>query len=259
MRNGFDGVEIPGGTYSVGSTRETVERCVEQWSGRLISPSYGIEEFRRWILKEYPRHDVVVTPFTIGRYPVTNEEYGHYMRQSGALPPPSVRLFEPGDHPVWGVSFEEAAGYASWLGRKLGCPCALPTEIQWEIAARGPTDNEFPFGDHFEPEACNTIESGLGHTTPVDAYPTGVSCLGVYDMGGNVEEWTSSRYAAYPGGTFIEDDIVRHVGPSYPVVRGGSFALGGDLARCARRHGPHPGPEFQYRGFRVAITSAESE
>jgi formylglycine-generating enzyme required for sulfatase activity len=73
-------------------------------------------------------------------------------------------------------------------------------------------------------------------------------------LAGNVEEWTGDTYRPYPGGKFVVDDIYLHLGPRYRVLRGGSFALGGDLARCARRHGPHPAPVFRYRGFRIVVT-----
>ena len=70
-------------------------------------------------------------------------------------------------------------------------------------------------------------------------------------MAGNVEEWTDSRYEAYPGGTVIDDDLLQILGQGYPVLRGGSFELGGDLTRSARRHGPHPGAKFRITGFRL--------
>jgi formylglycine-generating enzyme required for sulfatase activity len=130
----------------------------------------------------------------------------------------------------------------------------LPTEAEWECAARGPSRSEYPFGDEFDPGKCNTIEAAIGGTTPVDRYPDGASAYGVFDLAGNVEEWTSSFNIPYPGGETVDDDLSRHLGPRYRVLRGGSFALGGDLGRCARRHGPHPGSPFRFRGFRVVVT-----
>jgi len=87
----------------------------------------------------------------------------------------------------------------------------------------------------------------------VGAHPRGASCWGVEDLAGNVEEWTASAYAPYPGGTAVDDDLQQLLGPRYTVLRGGSFALGGDLARSRRRHGPHPGAPFRITGFRLAI------
>ena len=117
--------------------------------------------------------------------------------------------------------------------------------------AAGPEARRYPFGDDFDPSLCNTVESGFGETTPIDAYPRGASWCGVRELAGNVEEWTSSQYEPYPGGICVDDDLREAVGSRYPILRGGSFALGGDLARSARRHGPHPVERFRVCGFRL--------
>jgi toxoflavin biosynthesis protein ToxD len=239
--------------FEMGSTSEQVEACVAFWGARLVDPAYDVARFREWILKEYPRHPVQVAPFRIGRYPVTNAEYRRFSDATGHPAPASVSAGEPDDHPVWGVSFEDAEAFAAWLSASLGRRCRLPGEAEWEYAARGPSGREYPFGDVFDPARCNTLESGVGHTTPVDRYPEGASEFGVWDLAGNVEEWTAGCYAPYPGGRFIEDDLSRANPDGYRVLRGGSFARGGDLARCARRHGPFPAPEFRYRGFRIVM------
>lgn len=247
-----DFVPIPAGVFDMGSTADEVEACVYAWAQRLIDPSYDVDRFRQWILKEYPKHSVRVPAFQIGRFPVTNDEYRGFVDSTGRQPPESLLIDEPGNHPVWGVSVEEAEVFAAWLSIRWEMRCRLPTEAEWEYAARGGSGRRYPFGDAFDPARCNTIEAGIGHTTPVNRYPNGMSEFGIYDLAGNVEEWTASLYAPYPGGVFIHDDLTRCNGPSYRVLRGGSFALGGDLARCARRHGPYPAPHFRYRGFRIA-------
>ena len=159
---------------------------------------------------------------------------------------------EPDDHPVWGVSPRLASLFCAWLSSTGTTRFRLPTEAEWEYAARGPSGLAYPFGNRFDPTRCNTAESGIGRTTPVDRYADRASEWGIVDMAGNVEEWTSDVYRPYPGGTFVPDHLSAANRGPYPVLRGGSFARGGDLARCARRHGPHPGPEYRYRGFRVA-------
>ena len=83
--------------------------------------------------------------------------------------------------------------------------------------------------------------------------PDGASPWGVLDLGGNVEEWTADIYAPYPGGQRIDDDLAQLHGDGYPVLRGGSFALGGDLARTRRRHGPYVGDRFAVTGFRLVV------
>jgi toxoflavin biosynthesis protein ToxD len=249
----LDLVQVPGGGFSMGSTLTEVDRCVGFWKQRLVDPSYEADEFRRWILKEYPCRSMRMEPFRIMRFPVTNAQYRPFVEARSAAVPESLLIGEPDDHPVWGVSFDDATAFARWATDETDLSCALPTEEQWEYAARGSSRREFPFGDEFDPCLCNTIESGIGHTTPVDRYLSGASVFGIYDMAGNVEEWTCSRYAPYPGGTFIDDDLSRTLGPEYRILRGGSFARGGDLARCARRHGPLDRPAFRFVGFRLVV------
>ena len=249
-KHSVDFVRIASSQAWIGSTREQLEDCVRHWGPLLIDPAYE-PRFRDWIAKEVPAHQVRLHSYRIGRFPVTNAEYKRFAEATDQEIPESLAKDVPPDHPVWGVSYEAATAYAEWIGEQIGSPCRLPTEVEWEFAARGPERREFPFGDSFDPRRCNTIEAGIGTTTAVDRYADGVSTFGVYDLAGNVEEWTSSYYAPYPGGRWIDDDISRDVGRSYRVLRGGSFALGGDLARSARRHGPHPGELFRFRGFRV--------
>jgi formylglycine-generating enzyme required for sulfatase activity len=97
------------------------------------------------------------------------------------------------------------------------------------------------------------IRRAATRSNRVERYPNGASEFGIFDLAGNVEEWTADLYAPYPGGVFIHDDLSRCNGSLYRVLRGGSFARGGDLARCARRHGPFPAAVFRYRGFRIAV------
>lgn len=247
----LDFVSIGGGVLEMGSSLDEVENCVAYWGSRLIDPSYR-SSFRDWIRKEYPKHRVRIEPFLIGRFPVTNGQYAEFVKATSHAVPESLGAGSPLNHPVWGVSWEDASAFTDWLTERFGAGLRLPSEAEWEYSARGPSGTEFPFGDEFDVSKCNTVEAGAGGTTPVDQYPQGASAFGVFDLAGNVEEWTSDFYAPYPGGEFIQDDLSRQCGRSYRVLRGGSFALGGDLARCARRHGPHPGPAFRYRGFRVA-------
>jgi len=244
-----DFASIPATVCELGSSLEEIDRAAAYWTPRLIDPSYEAH-FRSWLMKEYPRHRVAIGPISISRFLVTNGEYNLFIAASRAATPESLAIGAPIDHPVWGVSYSDADAYARWLGSASGRKCRLPTEYEWECAARGPLRLEYPFGQEFDPALCNTVESGLGTTTPVGRF--GMSGYGLFDMAGNVEEWTSSHYLPYPGGSFISDDLSTSLGP-YRVLRGGSFALGGDLARCARRHGPHSEPRFRYRGFRLVV------
>jgi len=154
------------------------------------------------------------------------------------------------DHPVKHVSHPEAVGYCQWLSAKTGEPYRLPTEAEWEFAASSRGRTLFPWGNEFEPYRANTLESGIGRTTPVGSYPAGASAEGVLDLAGNVEEWSSSIYLPYPGGRYIEDHITRDTGFCYPVARGGSYVANADLCMAPRRHGYRP--NHTVVGFRIA-------
>lgn len=236
----------------MGSTLAEVEACVEYWGSKLVDSTYNKFKFYQWILKEFPKHSVRLPGFKVSRFPVVNGDYFEFIKATDSRKPKSILLEEPSNHPVWGVSFEEAQNYADWLSTKLGCKCRLPTEAEWEYVARGSSGREYPFGTEFDSNKCNTIEAGIGHTTPVDLYTHAASEFGVCDLAGNVEEWTIDFYQPYTGGTYIDDDLSMVLG-KYRILRGGSFSRGGDLARCARRHGPFPSEVFQYTGFRLVI------
>jgi len=128
----------------------------------------------------------------------------------------------------------------------------LPTEFQWEYAARGFSEQEYPYGPTFAAAKANSKQSGLGWTTSVQHYAVHPSAMGVCDMAGNVEEWTRSVFRPFPGGCLIEDDLSSLL-VDYHVLRGGSFCLGSDLTRCSRRHGPHPDPIFRFISSRIVM------
>ena len=238
---------VPGGSARIGLEPEEVARVVSEWQ--------HVGVIAEWIEKEAPAFTVEVKPFRIGRYPVTNAEYRHFLEESGYEElPTSWRLgaypVERANHPVHTISEKAAEAYASWLSIETGRAFRLPTEIEWEWAAAGPTGREFPWGSYFASDRANTIEACIQTTTPVGIFPTGRSWCGADDMGGNVEEYVADDYAPYPGGIVIADDLVTTLG-RYRITRGGSFARFGDLARSRRRHGAYP-KEIYAVGFRLA-------
>jgi formylglycine-generating enzyme required for sulfatase activity len=187
---------------------------------------------------------------------VTNREYRDFLLDSGheGLPtswPLGRYPAERGNHPVHTVTADAAAAYAQWLSRKTGRGFRLPDEAEWEHAAGGPDGLEFPWGETFDTERANTVESGLMTTVPVGIYPQGRSPFGLDDMAGNVEEYVAGHYAPYPGGTAISDDLALVWPKGYAVARGGGFSRFRDLARCRRRHGLYPRPLYAI-GFRLA-------
>lgn len=125
--------------------------------------------------------------FYIDVFPVTNAQYAQFLAASGHPPPSDWKgTAAPADrwnHPVVFVNWHDASEYAQWAGKQL------PSSLQWEKAARGTRGVSYPWGDQPTPAKCNVRENGVGSTTPVDRYRTGVSPYGVYDLCGNVWEW----------------------------------------------------------------------
>jgi formylglycine-generating enzyme required for sulfatase activity len=202
-----------------------------------------------------PRHRVYLPGFWIACTPVTSAQYQVYVEATRVSAP---SLWEGGkplpgteNHPVVSVSWADARRYCDWLTETLGHVHRLPTEAEWEKAARGPDGRVYPWGDAWDPSFCNTSESGLEATTPVDRYPQGASPYGVLDLAGNVWEWTSSARADYPyeaadgRESEVGGDSVRR------IVRGGSCLLDQRYARCATRYGSDPMRRPWVYGFRV--------
>ena len=215
-------------TEAIHSKQETVEK--RQKSG---SKKSGTESERKdmvlvpageftmgsndWWPKSGPEHKKSVNAFYIDKYEVTNKKYKTFVDSAGYKPPdhwegnkiPAGRE----NHPVVYVSWFDADAYCRWTGKKL------PTEAEWEKAARGTDKRAFPWGDKFRRENANTPQLGKEDTMPVGSFEKGKSPYGVYDMAGNVWEWTSDWFLPYPGNTHPDENY----GEMYRVVRGGSW------------------------------------
>ncbi|MBN1935798.1 MAG: SUMF1/EgtB/PvdO family nonheme iron enzyme [Anaerolineae bacterium] len=178
-----------------------------------------------------PKH---VDEFCIDKYPVTNVQYKQFVDATKHNIPSHWKsgTYPEGKslHPVVNVSWHDASAYAKWASK------TLPTEAQWEKAARSADGREYPWGDGWKEGLCNTHESGIGGTTPVGQFsPDGDSPYGCADMAGNVWEWTDSWYDKEQ---------------SRRVVRGGSWGHDLGHARCAARRGSSPDYSFSRNGFR---------
>ncbi len=212
---------------------------------------------------EKPRHKVTVGDFRMSKYPVTNGQYARFVAAAGHRPPPHWRGDRPPAellaHPVVGVSWHDAMAYCAWWSRERGELVRLPSEAEWEKAARGTDRREYPWGDNFDARLCNMSETGIGGTSPVGIFPQGASPYGCLDMAGNVWEWTSSLWGkkvgepdfGYPYDATdgreehrASDDVLR-------VVRGGSWLYDEDDVRCAYRSGFNPTFRYLTIGFRV--------
>jgi formylglycine-generating enzyme required for sulfatase activity len=141
-----------------------------------------------------PSNDPLWLPgFYIDVHPVSNADYARFIAATGhSAPQHRTADGAPfpenlGNHPVVFVTWNDATAYAEWAGK------ALPTSQQWEKAARGTRGTAYPWGDQPTPAKCNVRENGVGNTTPIDCYQSGVSPYGAYDMCGNVWEWCSSE------------------------------------------------------------------
>lgn len=236
-------VRIPAGPFLMGSTEEQVKEG-------------GARE------EETPQRPVELGEYWIGKYPVTNAEYQSFVRESGHPSPlgwngvdyPS----EKGGHPVTHVTWEGCLAYCRWLSGKTGKPYGLPSEAEWEKAARGVDGRIYPWGDGFDPKKVNSKEGGAGGTTPVGQYsPAGDSPYGIADAAGNVWEWTRSLYKAYPYDPQDGRESMDSEGPR--VLRGGAFYRGASLLRCALRLRNHASYRYWGFGFRVVLLPFSSD
>jgi len=248
-------VFVPAGPFWMGSDRRRLERAgVEWWS---------------WFESELPQHQVALPDYWIGQYPVTNAQYrafiegGGYRTRAywteagwgwkGDRTQPRYwndERYSGPQQPVVGVSWYEAVAYCRWLSEATGRQYKLPSEAEWEKAARGADGRIWPWGDEWDPGKCNNNERGPHTTTPVGQYsPAGDSPYGCADMAGNVWEWCATKwepsYEGYRGDDDPEGDASR-------VLRGGSFYNYARFARCASRlWNLDPVYHLRNGGFRV--------
>jgi formylglycine-generating enzyme required for sulfatase activity len=243
-------VRIPAGPFLMGSTDAQIEKAVQAGLSEEIA------------VQERTQHELELPAYRIGKYSVTNAEYQVFMKETGHTPPRhwdgENYLDEKGDHPVVYVTWHDAMAYCKWLSEKTGKAYTLPSEAEWEQAARGEEGPIYPWGDEFDPERCNTKESGIGGTTPVSQYsPQGDSPCGCVDMAGNVWEWTRSIFEEYP---YVPDDGREDLEASGErVLRGGSWNNNWNGARCAARRRNSSERRHGHFGFRVVVSPSGSE
>ena len=220
---------------------------------------------------EFPQHPVYLPEFYIGRHPITNQQYAAFVRAAGISAPESwVEGSMPRgkeDHPVVTVLWREALAFCAWLAETTGQAFRLPTEAEWEKAARGADARIYPWGDAPPDETLCNFDRKVGGTTPVGRYsPRGDSPYGCADVAGNVWEWCRTKYRPYPyrAGDGREDPQADGgvEGPrAYDrrVVRGGSFIYDKRDVRCAVRHRSNPNHWDWHVGFRVVVGPEPAE
>jgi formylglycine-generating enzyme required for sulfatase activity len=237
-------IVVPARTFLMGSPVATLSDLARRYGGTR-------ESYR----EESPQHEVELPAFLLARTPTTNALYAAYVAATGAAPPSHWRNGQPpegrADHPVVNVRWEEAQAFCAWLQSVSGQPFRLPSEAEWEHAARGVDGRTFPWGAAYDPALANTREAGLGGTTPVGAYLDGAGPYGHLDLAGNVWEWTSTLDGLYP---YRADDGREDAQrPGRRILRGGCYANPHGFARCACRFRLPPGVLNEFIGFRVAM------
>lgn len=242
-------VEIPAGPFSMGSDPAIDGAAFEneRWSDASVQGT------------------VDLSSFFIGRYEVTVAQYGAFVEATGFTVGDAQTLEAPPDHPVSAVSWPDALAYCRWLDTTLrGWPQApsrlggrlrdgwritLPSEAEWEKAARGTDGRIYPWGN--EPRRDRANVQGTG-TMPVGSFECPECAFGLSDMGGNVWEWTRSPYQPYPYDP--SPDRIDLDADALWVMRGGHFGDPDQYVRAAVRGGADPGARRPFIGFRLVVS-----
>jgi formylglycine-generating enzyme required for sulfatase activity len=226
QRRGKDNAEmvyIPGGTFTMGDTHGDGD-----WD-------------------EKPTHQVTVADFWLDRTETANAQFARFVQASTYQPQGERQKEAPGkdQHPVVNVTWNDAVAYCRWADKRL------PTEAEWEYAARGTDGRKYPWGNAWEDNRARFARNRGNQTTaPVGSYPSGASPFGVLDLTGNVWEWVSSLYKPYPySATDGREDLNASGGR---VNRGGSWSSNPGVLRSADRGGFVPSYRYYVLGFRCA-------
>jgi len=263
-------VYVPGGEFQMGSTDAEVAAAIE------LCHKYYTSCNPTWYEREQPDHAVTLSGFWMDQTEVTNVQYATFLNDKGNQEEDGSQWLEEGasalieqiggeyqpksgyaDHPVIEVTWYGAAAYCEWAGGRL------PTEAEWEYAARGPEGRRFPWGDEFDGTRLNycdvncefefadtAFDDGYRETAPVGSYPAGASWCGALDMAGNALEWVSDWYGQYPS-----EPQLNPSGPATGGTRGlrsGSCDVAQTELRCAYRSRGTPRLTYNYVGFRCA-------
>jgi len=243
---------------------EELDRTIEIPAGPFAMGT----NFERADPQDRPQHTVRLPAYRIDKYLVTNAQYARFLAATGHRPPSAWKdgRIPPGEllQPVTLVNWYDAQAYAHWAGKRL------PTEAEWEKAARGADGRRWPWGNEMDPKRLNTYYN-VGSATDVDAYKNGTSPYGIYDMAGNVAQWVEDDFLPYDGSEapaeMFQGKVARAVTAEdramklseqipvkqhYKVLRGGSWKS--DPFSTASYHRSYDWPNYasDFFGFRCA-------
>ena len=261
----FGFIEIPAGPFMMGSDK--------QRDGQVFGD-------------ELPQHKVNLPAYYVARWPVTVAQFAAFVRASGHQPADPNCLKGIANHPVVRIRWREAMACCCWLNERLrklaherlakekplleserrfwkgladgSLGVGLPSEAEWEKAARGDDGRIYPWGNVFDPNRANYLNTGLNTTSAVGCFTGSASPYGCEEMSGNVWEWTRSHFGDYP---YPQEGPERQArenlnAPDYVrrVLRGGAFANDARFVRCASRRAVSPVNRYDYYGFRVVVS-----
>ena len=262
-------VEVPAGPFKMGSDKARDKAASDE---------------------EVPQHDLNLPRYYMARWPVTVAQFTAFVLTSGYTPADRDCLKGPANHPVVWVTWRDAAAYCRWLGERLrelaqerrdsnhssgeaessfwqdlargALGVGLPSEAEWEKAARGADGRIYPWGDEPDPDRANYGDTGLNNTSAVGCFPRGASPCGCEEMSGNVWEWTRSLWGedffklkfGYPYDPTDGREDLGAPDKVLRVLRGGAFYAVAWFARCAFRAPNVPAYRSPSSGFRVVVS-----
>jgi len=249
--------KVPEGEFTMGSARGTESMSFEE---------------------EMPEFGVTLPGYLISKYPITNAQYQAFVDEGGYsdkwqacwtttgwewrvenhmnAPIHYGSVSDLPNHPVVGVSWYEAVAFCNWLSIRFGFAVRLPSEAEWEKAARGLDGRKYPWGNEITAERASYLDTAIQSTSAVGIFPAGESPYGLLDVSGNVMEWTNSRFAEYPYD--VADGRESSDSEGLRAVRGGAWYSNSMYVRCAYRLGYNPFGGFAWVGFRVMSSVVES-
>ncbi len=234
--------EVPAPKFGLG-----VPDMVELPSGAYLMGSVEGEGYD----DEHPQHEVAIAGFAIGKYEVTFAEWDYCVDAGGCLHRPNDQGQGRDARPVINVSWEDAQAYVAWLSDVTDETYRLPTEAEWEYAARAGTTTQYAFGDKINQKQAN-FGLNVRKTLEVGSYPA--NSWGLHDMHGNVWEWVEDCHHDNYEGAPTDGSPWLQSGCSKPVLRGGSWVDFAEYLRSAARYWSPPGFRHYFIGFRVART-----